>query len=185
MARRPCPRSTANKVLTWTAGIAFTIAVFWALIHSSQKAPNILVRSSFEAEDRALAEKMFSGKPGVYGVIRVAPELIEHAPKTGKVFIRAVRSALASGQTVAVKEIPASTSPMPYRLGPEDALVPDAFTHGVDVSAHWSQAGNATVERKGDLKGKCAQNPIKPGQQVALIILGARVDPTSQPTTAY
>ena len=188
MARKQKPRSTLNRVLTWGAGIGFTVWVFYALIASSQQAGSVIKRTDSDAADRALATKTYSGKPGIYGVIRVAPELAAGVPKTGKIYVRLVNAALASGATVALKAFPAPASPdepILFHIGPADVKQPDAFMHEVDVSAHWSQRGDPTVDVKGDLKGKCAQNPLRPGEQLAIVVLGQQVDPTSQPSTPY
>lgn len=186
MARKQKPRSKLNRAITWTAGIGFTVWIVYALMASSEQAGSVVVRTDKDAEDRELAEKTFAGKSGVYGVIRVAPELVESAPKTGKVFVRLVNAALASGNTVAIKGFPArADGPMLFHIGPEDVKDPMAFSNELDVSAHWTQGNDPSRDQKGDLKGKCAQNPVKPSEHLAVVVLGRVVDPTSQPTSPY
>ena len=110
-----------NRVLTWAAGLGFTVWIFYALMASSEQAGSVIVRTDSDADDRALAERTFSGKQGIYGVIRVAPELVATAPKAGKVFVRLVNAALASGTTVALKAFPAKAEgPMLFHIGPAD-----------------------------------------------------------------
>ncbi len=119
-------------------------------------------------------------------MIRVAPELVATAPKAGKVFVRLVNAALASGTTVALKAFPAKAEgPMLFHIGPADVKEPGALQHELDVSAHWSQNGDPTMDVKGDLKGKCAQNPVRPGERLAIVVLGQQVDPSSRPTSPY
>ncbi len=187
MARQK-PRSALNRALTWTAGLGFTLWIFWALYQSSLQVGTVVVRTDHDAEDRKLGAEMFAGEQGVYGVIRVAPELVSSAPKTGTVYVRAVNSSLASGQTVALKAAPhpvRADGPMLFHIKLEDFNTPGAMQNPMDLSAHWSQGDNPTVEVKGDLKGKCAQNPLKNGDQLAIIVLGHEVGAASQPTSGY
>ena len=186
VARTERPRSRLNHGLTWAAGVGFTVWIFYALMQSSEQAGSVVVRTDADADDRALAERTFAGQPGIYGVIRVAPDLVAAAPKTGKVFVRLVNAALASGTTMALKGFPASgDGPILFHIGPEDMKEPGGFSHELDVSAHWSQNGDPTMDVKGDLKGKCAQNPVRPGEQLAIVVLGQLVDPSSKPTSGY
>lgn len=188
MARNQKPRSKLNRALTWGAGLAFTLWIFYALMESSQQAGSVAVRTDSDEDDRALATRTFAGKAGIYGVIRVAPELVEGAPKGGKVYVRLVNAALASGNTVGIKGFPAPadpSKPLLFHIAPRDLKDPGALGFELDVSAHWSQNSDPSMDVKGDLKGKCAQNPLKPGQQLAVVVLGLRVDPTSQPSSPY
>ncbi len=45
MARKQKPRTMLNRVLTWAAGLGFTVWIFYALMASSEQAGSVIVRT--------------------------------------------------------------------------------------------------------------------------------------------
>lgn len=107
--------------------------------------------------------------PIVAGTVSLAAGTGGGAGQPGALFV-IVRQ--GSGPPLAVKRIESPRFPLAYTVGPEDVMVAGRPVDGeVEVLARLSRSGAAGPARPGDLEGRFARNPVRPGASRVDIVL--------------
>jgi len=97
----------------------------------------------------------------IAGVVQLAPELADRAPKAGILFVIVRRG--QAGPPTAVKRFPAPSFPVRFSIGPEDRMIQTMpFEGPLQLTARLDADGNAMTREPGDLQGELPQ-PVSPG----------------------
>jgi cytochrome c-type biogenesis protein CcmH len=105
----------------------------------------------------------------VTGTVTLGPAVTGGESQAGALFVIARRG---SGPPLAVKRIESPRFPLTYTLGPEDAMLRDRAVEGdLEIVARLSRSGAAGPARPGDLEGRFARNPVRPGAANVDIVL--------------
>lgn len=108
--------------------------------------------------------------PIVTGTVSLGPGVTGGPAQAGALFVIVRRGA---GAPLAVKRIESPRFPVSYAVGPEDSMMQGRAIEGeVEVVVRLSRSGSAGPARPGDLEGRFARNPVRPGAAGVDIVLG-------------
>ena len=107
--------------------------------------------------------------PAITGTISVHASLQGQTPAGGHFFVIARPAGSKSPMPLAVVRLPASASPTPYSLGPENVMGGGPFAGPMDLTVRWDQDGSAG-KQPGDLTG-AAEKTFAPGATGADVVL--------------
>lgn len=119
------------------------------------------------------------------GTIEVAPELASQVPRGGVVFVIARPAGASGGPPLAVLRISSPSFPLPFELGPQNAMMPGTTISGqMDLSARLDRDGDALTRDAGDLSGALS-GPIFAGSSGIRLVLDSKysgdLTPLAQP----
>ena len=143
----------------------------------SSAVPDVAVPDVAAPDVAAPAARNAKTAGRVLGTVTLAPELSRSA-SGGTLFI-ILRNSAAAGPPVAVRKVDHPTFPLPFSIGPEDAMFSGTPLVGpFDITARLDQDGDAMTKTQGDILSSVGASNVRPedtDEHPAQIVLDKRL----------
>ncbi|MEE8165377.1 MAG: hypothetical protein V3T64_07405, partial [Myxococcota bacterium] len=115
-----------------------------------------------------------AGAAPIEGQIEIAPNLVSARPAGGVLFVIARPEGTLGGPPLAVLRFDQPSFPVPFRIGPDDVMIPSMqFAGSISLTARLDADGNAMTRGASDLSGAVAE-ALTPGATGVRLVLSER-----------